>query len=65
MLHSEYLEEEAAKIAVAVMREYGDRFSEIIACCFSAGDKALYDRQLVVPYETAVSLGLGHRIAKR
>ena len=47
MLHSEYLEEEAAKIAVAVMREYEDRFDETIACCFSAADKALYDRVLL------------------
>ena len=47
MLHSEYLEEEAAKIAVSVMREYEKKFDEIIACCFSAGDKALYDRVLL------------------
>ena len=47
MLHSEYLGEEAAKIAVAVMRECEDRFDEIIACCFSVGDKALYDRVLL------------------
>ena len=47
MLHSEYLEEEAAKIAVAVMREYEKKFDEIIACCFSSGDKALYDQSLL------------------
>ena len=35
MLHSEYLEEEATKIAVTVMREYENKFDEIIACCFS------------------------------
>ena len=42
-----YPKEEAAKIAVAVMREYGKRFDEIIACCFSAGDKSLYDTILL------------------
>jgi O-acetyl-ADP-ribose deacetylase (regulator of RNase III) len=41
-----YPKEEAAKIAIAVMREYEDRFDEIIACCFSAADKALYEKQL-------------------
>lgn len=47
MLRSESLEEEAAKIAVSVMREYEKKFDEIIACCFSAGDKALYDQTLL------------------
>ncbi len=47
MLHSEYLGEEVAKIAVSVMREYEKKFDEIIACCFSAADKALYDRVLL------------------
>ena len=42
-----YPKEEAAKIAVSVMREYEKRFDEIIACCFSASDKALYDRVLL------------------
>ena len=46
MLHSEYLEEEAAKIAVSVMREYEKEFDEIVACCFNAGDKASYERLL-------------------
>ncbi len=41
-----YPKEEAAKIAVSVMREYEDRFNEIIGCCFSAGDKALYEKVL-------------------
>jgi O-acetyl-ADP-ribose deacetylase (regulator of RNase III) len=41
-----YPKEEAAKIAIAVMREYEDRFDKIIACCFSAADKALYEKQL-------------------
>jgi O-acetyl-ADP-ribose deacetylase (regulator of RNase III) len=38
-----YPKDQAAKIAVAVMREYEPKFDEIIACCFSAADKALYD----------------------
>ena len=42
-----YPKEEAAKIAVSVMREYEKKFDEIVACCFSAGDKALYDRVLL------------------
>ena len=33
----------AAQIAVTVMREYQDRFEEIIACCFSEGDRKLYE----------------------
>jgi len=41
-----YPKDEAAKIAVTVMREYESRFDEIIACCFSAGDKALYEKLL-------------------
>ncbi len=41
-----YPKEEAAKIAVSVMREYEKRFEEIVACCFSVGDKALYEEIL-------------------
>jgi len=41
-----YPKEQAAKIAVMVMREYENRFDEIICCCFSVGDKALYDKVL-------------------
>ncbi len=41
-----YPKEEAAKIAIAVMREYESKFDEIIACCFSAADKAVYERLL-------------------
>jgi len=37
-----YPKDEAAKIAVAVMREYENRFTEIIACCFSVVDTDLY-----------------------
>jgi O-acetyl-ADP-ribose deacetylase (regulator of RNase III) len=43
-----YAKEEAAKIAVAAMRAYEKKFDEIIACCFSAGDKMLYERTLAV-----------------
>lgn len=42
-----YPKGEAAKIAVSAMWEYEKRFDEIIACCFSVGDKALYDRVLL------------------
>jgi O-acetyl-ADP-ribose deacetylase (regulator of RNase III) len=38
-----YPKEQAARIAVAVMREHEAEFEEIIACCFSAADKALYE----------------------
>jgi hypothetical protein len=31
------------------MKQYEDKFDEIIACCFSAGDKALYEKLLVAP----------------
>ena len=42
-----YPKEEAAKIAVSVMREYEKKFDGIVACCFGASDKALYDRMLL------------------
>ena len=38
----------AAEIAVRNMREYDNRFSEIIACCFSQDDAAIY-RQALEP----------------
>jgi O-acetyl-ADP-ribose deacetylase (regulator of RNase III) len=41
-----YPKEQAARIAVAVMREHEAEFEEIIACCFSAADKALYEAVL-------------------
>jgi len=50
-----YPKEEAAKVAVAVMREYESKFDEIIACCFSAGDKALYERLLAESGKSASS----------
>lgn len=37
---------EAAAIALGVMREYEDRFAEIIACCFSEEDAAIYREAL-------------------
>ena len=46
-----YPKEEAAKIAVSVMREYEKKFDEIIACCFSAGDKSLYEK-ILAGYES-------------
>ena len=41
-----YPKEEAARIATRLMREYQDRFERIIACCFSAADKTLYETAL-------------------
>ncbi|MDH5178493.1 MAG: O-acetyl-ADP-ribose deacetylase [Gammaproteobacteria bacterium] len=40
--------QQAAEIAVAVMREYADRFARIIACCFSGDDAERYRRLLSV-----------------
>jgi len=37
-----YPKRQATEIAVAVMREYEDRFERIVACCFSEEDAALY-----------------------
>jgi len=37
-----YPKDEAARVAIGVMRDYDGRFDEIIACCFSAADAALY-----------------------
>lgn len=41
-----YPRDEAARIAVSVMRAYEDRFAEIIACCFSEADRQLYEDAL-------------------
>ena len=41
-----YPKDQAARIAVMIMSEYEDKFDEIICCCFSAGDKALYEKVL-------------------
>ncbi|MDH3978877.1 MAG: O-acetyl-ADP-ribose deacetylase [Gammaproteobacteria bacterium] len=37
-----YPKEAAARIAVAAMLEYQDRFERILVCCFSEADAALY-----------------------
>jgi O-acetyl-ADP-ribose deacetylase (regulator of RNase III) len=42
-----YPKDEAAKIAVTIMREYENKFDVIIACCFSPGDKVLYEKLLM------------------
>lgn len=42
-----YPKDQAAKIAVMIMWEYENRFDEIIACCFGAGDKVLYEKLLL------------------
>ena len=39
-----YPKEKAAKIAVSVMQGYEKKFDEIVACCFSADDRALFER---------------------
>ena len=41
-----YPKEQAARIATTSMKEFEDRFSEIIACCFSAEDVEIYKKQL-------------------
>lgn len=41
-----YPKKEAARIALSVMREYESHFDEIICCCFSSEDAAIYRKQL-------------------
>jgi O-acetyl-ADP-ribose deacetylase (regulator of RNase III) len=41
-----YPKEQACRIALSIMREYDDRFDEIICCCFSDEDKRTYERIL-------------------
>ena len=41
-----YPKEEAARVALSVMRQYEADFEEIIACCYSAADKTLYEQVL-------------------
>ena len=41
-----YPKEQAARIAISVMKNYESRFERIIACCFSAGDVGLYESLL-------------------
>lgn len=38
--------DQAAHIAISVMRQYETDFDEIIACCFSTADKTIYQRVL-------------------
>lgn len=38
-----YPKDQAARVAISVMRQYEAEFEEIIACCFSAADKARYE----------------------
>lgn len=44
-----YPKDQAARVAISVMRQYEVALDEIIACCFSAADKALYERLLAEP----------------
>jgi len=37
-----YPKDEAARIAVGVMREFEGRFERVVACLHSSGDEALY-----------------------
>ncbi|GAB4507650.1 MAG: O-acetyl-ADP-ribose deacetylase [Sulfuricaulis sp.] len=39
-----YPKDKAAKIALMIMREYENKFDEIVCCCFSVGDKTLYEK---------------------
>jgi O-acetyl-ADP-ribose deacetylase len=39
-----YPKEQAARIAVSVMRQYEEDFVQIIACCHSADDRTHYER---------------------
>lgn len=41
-----YPKDRAAKLAVMIMRDYQNKFDEIIACCFSAADVKLYEALL-------------------
>jgi O-acetyl-ADP-ribose deacetylase (regulator of RNase III) len=41
-----YPREQAARIAISVMRCFEARFKKIVACCFSAEDHGLYEKVL-------------------
>ncbi len=41
-----YPKDQAAKIAIMIMREYQSKIDEILCCCFSTGDKVLYEKEL-------------------
>ena len=42
-----YPKDQAARVAISIMREYENKFDEIICCWFSAGDKKLYEEILI------------------
>lgn len=44
-----YPKDEATTIAVGVMREYEDKFEEIICCCFSDEDRKIYEEVVSRP----------------
>lgn len=48
-----YPKDQAAGIALAVMREFDAGFSEIICCCFSEADCLLYQRLLAASWPPA------------
>lgn len=37
-----YPRDEAAQVALSLMREYESEFDDVVACCFSESDRALY-----------------------
>jgi len=41
-----YPKDKAAQIAIRIMREYENRFDEIICCCFEEPGQKLYERKL-------------------
>jgi O-acetyl-ADP-ribose deacetylase (regulator of RNase III) len=41
-----YPKDQAAKIALTVMREHENKFDEIIACCFSEADRKMHEALL-------------------
>lgn len=41
-----YPKDQAAKIAIMIMREHENKFDEIIACCFSEADRKIYEALL-------------------
>jgi len=42
-----YPKDQASKIAVMIMRDFENKFAEIIACCFSVADVKLYEEILI------------------
>jgi len=47
-----YPKPEAARIALKIIREYEDRFREIIICCFREEDAVIYREAVVSPSNT-------------